>query len=68
MRGNTIFLNIIVQENPQLASYGFANTVSRGEADKLRDEIQRQRGRAGERCGRSPMRPLCAATSWTRAS
>jgi outer membrane protein insertion porin family len=43
-RGTTVFLNIIVQENPQLASYGFANTVSRGEADKLREEIELERG------------------------
>lgn len=43
-RGATIFLNIIVQENPQLASYGFAGTVSRSEADKLREKIDLQRG------------------------
>ncbi|MBS1583490.1 MAG: BamA/TamA family outer membrane protein [Bacteroidetes bacterium] len=44
VRGGTVFLNIIVTENPQLASYGFAGTVSRGEGDKLRDEIKLQRG------------------------
>jgi len=44
IRGNTVFLNIIVQENPQLASYGFAGTVSRSEGDKLRDLIDMQRG------------------------
>lgn len=44
VRGNTIFLHIIVQENPQLASYGFAGTVSRSEADKLRETINLQRG------------------------
>lgn len=44
VRGSTIFLNIIVQENPQLASYGFAGTVSRSEADKLREKIDLQRG------------------------
>ncbi|MCB0756874.1 MAG: outer membrane protein assembly factor BamA, partial [Flavobacteriales bacterium] len=44
IRGATIFLNIIVTENPQLASYGFAGTVSRSEGDKLRDAINLQRG------------------------
>jgi outer membrane protein insertion porin family len=44
IRGATIFLNIIVKENPQLASYGFAGTVSRSEADKLREKIDLQRG------------------------
>lgn len=44
VRGNVIFLHIIVQENPQLASYGFAGTVSRSEADKLREKINLQRG------------------------
>ncbi|HRN36753.1 MAG TPA: POTRA domain-containing protein, partial [Flavobacteriales bacterium] len=44
LRGNTIFLHIIVQENPQLASYGFAGTVSRSEGDKLREKIGLQRG------------------------
>ncbi len=44
VRGSTIFLNIIVQENPQLASYGFSGTVSRSEADKLREKIDLQRG------------------------
>jgi outer membrane protein insertion porin family len=43
-RGNTVFLNIIVQENPQLASYGFAGTVTRSEGDKLRDLIDMRRG------------------------
>ena len=36
IRGSTIFLNIIVTENPQLASYGFGGTVTRSEGDKLR--------------------------------
>lgn len=44
IRGSTIFLNIIVTENPQLASYGFAGTVSRSEGDKLRDAINLVRG------------------------
>ena len=44
IRGTTIFLNIIVTENPQLASYGFAGSVSRNEGDKLRDEIKLDRG------------------------
>lgn len=44
LRGNTIFLHIIVKENPQLASYGFGGTVSRNEADKLREKINLQRG------------------------
>lgn len=44
IRGAVIFLNIIVVENPQLASYGFAGTVSRSEGDKLRDVIDLQRG------------------------
>ncbi len=44
IRGTTIFLNIIVTENPQLASYGFAGSVSRNEGDKLRDEIKLERG------------------------
>jgi outer membrane protein insertion porin family len=43
-RGSTVFLNIIVKENPQLASYGFAGTVTRSEGDKLRDLIELQRG------------------------
>ncbi|MFZ1615799.1 MAG: outer membrane protein assembly factor BamA [Flavobacteriales bacterium] len=43
-RGATAFLNIIVMENPQLASYGFAGTVTRNEGDKLRDVIDMQRG------------------------
>ena len=44
VRGALIFLNIIVVENPQLASYGFGGTVSRSEGDKLRDVINLQRG------------------------
>lgn len=44
IRGTTIFLNIIVMENPQLASYGFAGTVTRSEGDKLREVINMQRG------------------------
>jgi outer membrane protein insertion porin family len=43
-RGATAFLNIIVVENPQLASYGFAGTVTRNEGDKLRDVMEMQRG------------------------
>ena len=44
IRGSTIFLNIIVTENPQLASYGFGGTVSRSEGDKLREAINLVRG------------------------
>lgn len=44
IRGNTIFLNIIVQENPQLVSFNFGGTVSRNEADKLREELHIERG------------------------
>ncbi len=44
IRGSTIFLHILVQENPQLASYGFGGTVSRSEGDKLRERISLQRG------------------------
>ena len=44
IRGSTIFLHIIVQENPQLASYGFGGTVTRSEGDKLREQISLQRG------------------------
>ena len=44
IRGNTIFLNIIVQENPQLVSFNFGGTVSRNEADKLREELKIERG------------------------
>jgi outer membrane protein insertion porin family len=43
-RGATAFLNIIVTENPQLASYGFAGTVTRNEGDKLREKILLERG------------------------
>lgn len=44
IRGITVFLNIIVTENPQLASYGFGGTVSRSESDKLRESLGLQRG------------------------
>lgn len=44
IRGSTIFLHIIVTENPQLASYGFAGTVTRSEGDKLREAISLHRG------------------------
>ncbi len=43
VRGTTIFLNIIVQENPRLAGMGFDGTVSRNEGDKLREEIKLER-------------------------
>ena len=44
-RGNeTFFLNIVVQENPVLAGYGFAGTVSRNEGDKLREELKLEAG------------------------
>src|SRR5215207_987747 len=35
IRGTTIFLNIIVQENPTVRGVGFGGTVSRNEGDKL---------------------------------
>ncbi len=45
IRGNeTFFLNIVVQENPQLSFYTFDGTVSRNEGDKLREEIDIQAG------------------------
>lgn len=43
-RGTTVFLNIVVQENPQLLSYTFDGTVSRNEGDKLREELKLERG------------------------
>jgi len=43
VRGQTIFLNIIVTELPQLAVYKFEN-VSKSESEKLRDEIELVRG------------------------
>jgi outer membrane protein insertion porin family len=45
IRGNeTFFLNIVVQENPVLAGYGFGGTVSRNEGDKLREELRLEAG------------------------
>ncbi len=44
IRGRTVFLNIIVQENPSLTYYSFAGTLSRNESDKVREELQLQRG------------------------
>jgi len=43
VRGQTIFLHIVVTENPQLAAYRFEN-VSKSESEKLRDEIELVRG------------------------
>lgn len=43
VRGQTIFLHIVVQENPQLSFYKFVN-VSKSESEKLRDEIGLIRG------------------------
>ena len=43
VRGQTIFLHIVVQENPQLSFYKFIN-VSKSESEKLRDEIGLVRG------------------------
>ena len=43
-RGSTVFLNIIVQENPALASFGFGGTVGRSDADKLREDMGLVRG------------------------
>lgn len=56
IRGTTIFLNIIVQENPRLASYGFAGTVSRNEGDKLREELEMERGQQVNDAVKSGMR------------
>lgn len=43
VRGQTIFLHIVVQENPQLSFFKFTN-VSKSESEKLRDEITLSRG------------------------
>ncbi|MEO8591064.1 MAG: outer membrane protein assembly factor BamA [Flavobacteriales bacterium] len=43
VRGHTIFLNIVVQEKPRLSRFKF-NNVSKGDADKLQDEIELTRG------------------------
>ncbi|HEY0978538.1 MAG TPA: outer membrane protein assembly factor BamA [Flavobacteriales bacterium] len=43
-RGSTIFLHIIVQENPKVGGTSFAGTVSRSEGDKLREEIGTLKG------------------------
>lgn len=43
IRGNVIFLNIIVKENPKMSRFKF-NGVTRNEAEKLRDEMQLQGG------------------------
>src|SRR5690606_4011570 len=43
IRGSTIFLNIIVVERPRLSRYKFEG-VSKGDSDKLRDEIELVRG------------------------
>ncbi|MCB0768936.1 MAG: outer membrane protein assembly factor BamA [Flavobacteriales bacterium] len=43
IRGRTIFLHIIVVENPRLAFYKFEG-VSKSESDKLREEIDLVRG------------------------
>jgi outer membrane protein insertion porin family len=43
--GNTIFLNIIVQENPTVKGAGWMGTVSRNEGDKLREELGELTGR-----------------------
>ncbi|MBL7984584.1 MAG: outer membrane protein assembly factor BamA, partial [Flavobacteriales bacterium] len=45
IRGNTIFLHIIVQENPTVRGVGFGGSVSRNEADKLREELGEINGR-----------------------
>lgn len=43
VRGQTIFLHIIVVENPQLAAYRFTG-AGKSESEKLRDEIELVRG------------------------
>ncbi len=43
IRGRTIFLHIIVTEKPRLSRFKFEG-VTKGESDKLRDEIQLVRG------------------------
>lgn len=45
IRGNTIFLNIIVQENPTVRGKTFMGTVSRNEGDKLFEELGELEGR-----------------------
>lgn len=38
VRGRTVFLNIVVVENPRLRNSTFAGTVTRNEGDKISDE------------------------------
>lgn len=38
-RGTTLFLHIVVQENPTVRGVGFAGTVTKNEGDKLREEM-----------------------------
>ncbi len=45
IRGTTMFLHIIVQENPSVRGVGFGGTVSRSEGDKLREELGDLNGR-----------------------
>ncbi len=43
IRGSVIFLNIIVRENPKLSRFKF-NGITRGDAEKLRDELHLESG------------------------
>ncbi len=50
-RGTTVFLNIIVQENPALASFGFGGTVSKSDGEKLREDMGLVRGQQVNEAG-----------------
>lgn len=43
VRGTSIYLNIIVLENPKLAGLSFDGTLSRNEGDKVREELNLQK-------------------------
>lgn len=43
--GDRIFLNIQLKERPRLSAFSFRGEVSKGEADKLREEIKLERGK-----------------------
>jgi outer membrane protein insertion porin family len=43
--GNKIFLDIQLKERPKLSHFSFKGDVSKGEADKLREEIKLERGK-----------------------
>ena len=43
--GNKIFLNIQLKERPKLSHFTFKGDVSKGDADKIREEIKLERGK-----------------------